>query len=72
VQHSDFGELQEAVLEGYRRHRSLAQRDVDLLADFLLVRGMAVIGWFYQRPEQAGSEDFDRVRDWVLEECASR
>jgi Ser/Thr protein kinase RdoA (MazF antagonist) len=72
VHHPDFGELQEAVLEGYRRHRGLAQRDVDLLSDFLLVRGMAVIGWFYQRPGQTELDGLRMVKNWVLEECAAR
>lgn len=69
---SDFSELQAALLEGYRRHRSLALQDADILSDFLLARGMAVIGWFYQRPEHAGSEEFEAIKNWVLDECAAR
>lgn len=72
VHHPDFGDLQAAVLEGYRRHRSLKQRDADRLSDFLLVRGMAVIGWFYQRPDQSEPDGFDSIKDWVLDACASR
>lgn len=71
VQEADFTELKAAVLEGYRRHRSLARRDAGLLSDFLLVRGMAVIGWFYQRPGQNDPEFFCRLKDWVLAVCAS-
>jgi Ser/Thr protein kinase RdoA (MazF antagonist) len=72
VLHPDFGGLQEALLEGYSRCRSLAQQDIDLLSDFLLVRGMAIIGWFYQRPEQDDIEYFRNVKNWVLDACASR
>ena len=68
----DFGELKEAVFEGYRLHRNLAQQDVSLLSDFLLVRGMAVIGWFFQRPEHDDLDEFHEVKNWVLEQCAAR
>ena len=72
VLHSDFEELQAALFEGYRRSRSLTRQDADMLSDFLLVRGMAVIGWFYQRPEQDDFEYFANVKKWVLKACASR
>ena len=68
----DFGELQGALFDGYRLHRELTQQDAGLLSDFLLVRGMAVIGWFYQRPEHAGAEEFHDVKRWVLDQCAAR
>ena len=68
----DFGELQEALFDGYRVHRELTRQDVSLLPDFLLVRGMAVIGWFYQRPEHSGAKDFHDVKRWVLDQCAAR
>jgi Ser/Thr protein kinase RdoA (MazF antagonist) len=66
------GALQAAFLDGYRQHRRLESRDLKMLPDFLLVRGMAIIGWFHQRPEHAGSAEFSRTRDWVLEECRRR
>lgn len=56
-----------AIVDGYREHRPLSERDLDLLPTFLLVRGMATIGWFHQRPEHAGSEYFENVKTWVLE-----
>ena len=72
TRYSDFGELQEALLEGYRLHRNLVLQDAGLLADFLLVRGMAIIGWFDQRPEHVGSEEFHEVKHWLLDACAAR
>lgn len=69
---TDFEELQHALLEAYSQCRSLTMHDVDMLSDFLLVRGMALIGWFHQRPEHADSEYFDDVKNWVLDACASR
>ena len=65
----DFEALCAALLDGYREHRALATRDVDMLPTFLLIRGMATIGWFHQRPEHDGSSYFEGVKHWVLEEC---
>ena len=64
-----FAALRDALLEGYLEHRPLAERDVDMLPDFLLLRGMAIIGWLHQRPEHAGSGFFEEVKNWVIGEC---
>jgi len=65
----DFEVLRTALLDGYREHRPLATRDVDILPAFLLIRGMALIGWYHQRPEHAGSKFFEEVKNWVIGEC---
>lgn len=65
----DFDALRTALLDGYREHRSLTARDVAMLPIFLLIRGMALIGWFHQRDEHAGSDYFAQVKTMVLEEC---
>ena len=67
----DFDTLCEALLEGYLEHRPLAKRDIEMLPSFLLIRGMALIGWFHQRPEHAGSKYCEEVKNWVLETCES-
>ena len=67
----DFNALRAALLEGYREHRPLTERDVDLLSVFLLIRGMAIIGWFHQRAEHAGSDYFAEVKKIVFEGCVS-
>jgi Ser/Thr protein kinase RdoA (MazF antagonist) len=67
----DFDALRAALLEGYREHRPLSEQDVDLLNVFLLIRGMAIIGWFHQRAEHAGSEYFAEVKKIVFEGCIS-
>jgi Ser/Thr protein kinase RdoA (MazF antagonist) len=64
-----FDALRVVLLEGYLEHRSLARRDVEMLPTFLLIRGLAIIGWFHQRDEHAGSSYFEEVKEWVLEEC---
>ena len=65
----DFEALCAVLLEGYRKYRPLAQRDIEMLPAFLLIRGMALIGWVHQRPEHAGSEYFEEMKTWVLKEC---
>ncbi|MDA0706953.1 MAG: phosphotransferase [Proteobacteria bacterium] len=65
----DFAALCTALLEGYREHRPLESRDVEMLPAFLLIRGMAIIGWYHQRPEHAGSEGIDNVKNWTLMQC---
>jgi len=67
----DFDALRAALLEGYRENRPLSEQDVDLLDAFLLIRGMAIIGWFHQRAEHAGSEYFAEVKKIVFEGCIS-
>lgn len=67
----DFDALRAALLEGYCEHRPLSGRDVEMLPAFLLIRGMAIIGWFHQRPEHTGSGFFEAVKNWVVGECDS-
>lgn len=69
---TDFDAVTAAMLDGYRKRRPLASRDIDMLRTFLLIRGMAIVGWFNDRPEHTGSRFFDEIKDWVLGECRSR
>ena len=66
---SDFKALRAALLDGYRARRALPDGDAEMLPAFLLVRGMAIIGWFHQRPEHTGSAFFEEIKNWVLDEC---
>lgn len=65
--HGDIEALRAALLDGYREHRPLAKRDVEMLPIFLLIRAMAIIGWYLQRPEHGHSDDFEGVKNWALE-----
>jgi len=67
----DLEELAVALLDGYRAHRPLAQREVEMLPVFMLIRGMALIGWYHQRPEHRGSAYFEEIKAWVLKQCAA-
>jgi Ser/Thr protein kinase RdoA (MazF antagonist) len=62
----DFEALQAALLDGYRERRPLLKRDLDMLPTFLLIRGMAIIGWYLQRPEYVHTAESEEVKDWVL------
>jgi Ser/Thr protein kinase RdoA (MazF antagonist) len=68
----DYEALRAALLRGYCERRQLTERDIELLPVFMLVRGMAIIGWFHERPEHAGSQFFEDMKRWVLAECVSR
>ena len=67
----DYEALRAALLRGYREHRQLSARDLEFLPLFMLVRGMAIIGWFHERPELAGRQFFEDIKQWVLAECDS-
>ena len=67
----DFDALRAALLEGYCERRQLSRRDVEMLPAFLLIRGMAIIGWFHQRPEHAGSSFLEELKNWIIGECDS-
>ena len=67
----DLDVLRAALLDGYREHRPLTANDIEMLPVFVLVRGMATVGWLHQRPESVWSSYCERIREWVLEECAA-
>jgi Ser/Thr protein kinase RdoA (MazF antagonist) len=64
----DRENLRSALLDGYRQVRPLPRQDRDMLPVFELIRGMAVIGWFLQRPEHAHHDEFELVKLWVLDQ----
>jgi Ser/Thr protein kinase RdoA (MazF antagonist) len=49
--HPDFVMFRDAFISGYRSVRSISDADLALLPMFLLIRNMAQMGWFHQRPE---------------------
>ena len=65
-------ELRHALLAGYQTYRPLEVKDLNMLPDFQLIRGMAIIGWYYQRPEHAGHDYLNMVKDWVIKQCHLR
>ena len=50
-----------ALLAGYRRERALPDEHVRMLPMFLLIRGLALIGWAYARPELGQTGRVERL-----------
>jgi Ser/Thr protein kinase RdoA (MazF antagonist) len=63
--------IERAFLDGYRATRPVADEALALIPMFRLIRWMASIGWFHQRPELEPSAVFETRKAWVLEQCAA-
>ena len=60
-----------AFLKGYRATRPVPDVALSLIPTFRLIRWMATIGWFHQRPElNRPSSVFEERKAWVLDQCA--
>jgi len=66
-----FDAFERAYVAGYRSVRRLSEQSLALLPMFRLVRGLAQIGWYHQRPELNRSARFDEVKAVVLDQCLS-
>lgn len=65
-------EIERAFLTGYRAARPVSDEALSLIPTFRLIRWMATIGWFHQRPElNRPSSVFEERKAWVLEQCAA-
>ena len=67
--HPDFASLRASLFDGYQEHRPLGEREVHTLDLFLLIRGLALIGWFHQRPEHDDPQYFRELKDAICAEC---
>ena len=61
--------FERAYVAGYRSVRKLADQLLASVPMFRLVRGLAQIGWYHQRPELKRSARFDEMKTVVLEQC---
>lgn len=68
---SNAAEIERAFLRGYRATRPVPDEALADLASFRLIRWMASIGWFHERPELEPSPVFEERKAWVLEQCAA-
>jgi Ser/Thr protein kinase RdoA (MazF antagonist) len=66
---AEFGAIYAACVAGYRNVRPVAHEDLAMLPLFLLVRGMAEIGWFADRPENATPAQLRAMKDFVIAQC---
>lgn len=65
----NFATFERAYLDGYRSVRRLSDQTLALLPTFRLIRGLAQIGWFHQRPELDRAARFEETKAIVLEQC---
>jgi Ser/Thr protein kinase RdoA (MazF antagonist) len=63
--------IERAFLDGYRTLRPLPDAALAAIEKFRLIRWMASIGWFHQRPELKSPAVFEERKAWVLEQCAA-
>ena len=64
-------EIERAFLAGYRATRPVPDEALALIPMFRLIRWMASIGWFHQRPELDSAKRFQETKAVVLEQCLS-
>lgn len=63
--------IDRAFLDGYRATRQVSDDALAAIPMFRLIRGMAQIGWWHQRPELKPLPAFEAGKAWVLEQCAA-
>jgi Ser/Thr protein kinase RdoA (MazF antagonist) len=68
--HSEAAAFRDACISGYRSVRPIAEQELALLPMFLLIRGMAQIGWYHQRPELPPSANLRQLKDHVCNTAA--
>ncbi len=60
--HPGFAAFRDACVAGYRSVRALSEADLALLPMFLLIRDLAQLGWFHERPELERSAMVTRLK----------
>jgi Ser/Thr protein kinase RdoA (MazF antagonist) len=69
-EHPDFTMFRDACIAGYRSVRSISDADLALLHMFLLIREMAQMGWYHQRPEVPRSSVQSRLKERICSKAA--
>lgn len=64
-----FPELYASCIDGYLEVRQVPEDDLRMIPTFLLMRGLAEIGWFADRPENITPEELAIVKDFVVAQC---
>jgi Ser/Thr protein kinase RdoA (MazF antagonist) len=68
--HPDSVMFRDAYIEGYRSVRTISDADLALLPMFLLIRDMAQMGWFHQRPELPRAAVLPRLKQRIFRKAA--
>ncbi|MBY0321084.1 MAG: phosphotransferase [Reyranella sp.] len=66
---ANYAVFEGAYVAGYRSVRQLSEETLALLPMFRLIRGLAQIGWFHQRPELDRMARFEETKAIVIEQC---
>ena len=61
--------FERAYVAGYRSVRPISDQVLGLVPMFRLVRGLAQIGWYHQRPELNRADRFEETKAVVLDQC---
>jgi len=67
--HPGFASLSASLFDGYQEYRPLGEREVRTLDLFLLIRGLALIGWFHQRPEHDEPQYLRALTEDICGKC---
>jgi Ser/Thr protein kinase RdoA (MazF antagonist) len=68
--HPDFVVFRDACIAGYQSVRGISDADLALLPMFLLIRDMAHLGWYHERPELARSSVLSRAKERACSRAA--
>ena len=68
--HPDFVMFRDACIAGYRSARTISDADLALLPMFLLIRNMAQMGWYHQRPEAPWAAVLPRLKERICSTAA--
>jgi Ser/Thr protein kinase RdoA (MazF antagonist) len=68
--HSDFVMFRDACIAGYRSVRTISDADLALLPMFLLIRELAQMGWYHQRPEVPRDAELPRLKARICAKAA--
>lgn len=68
--HPNFNMFRDACIAGYRSVRAIPDADLALLPMFLLIRDMAQMGWFHQRPELPRAAVLPRLKARICSKAA--
>jgi Ser/Thr protein kinase RdoA (MazF antagonist) len=68
--HPNFVTFRDACCAGYRSVRTIPDADLALLPMFLLIRDMAQVGWYHQRPELPRATVLPRTKQRIFAKAA--
>lgn len=68
--HAGFALFRDACVAGYRSVRMISDQDLALVPMFLLIRDMAQLGWYHQRPEVQRPAALSRLKERICTKAA--